>query len=45
MTPGGMQAVYMALALVVDRGENVVYIEPQWPNIRHADPGRRRPAA
>ena len=36
ITPGGMQAVYMALALVVDRGENVVYIEPQWPNIRHA---------
>jgi len=36
ITPGGMQAVFLALELLVDRGDNVVYVEPQWPNIRHA---------
>ncbi len=36
VTPGGMQAVFLALDLVVDAGTNVVYIEPQWPNIRSA---------
>lgn len=36
ITPGGMQAVYMALQLVAEVGTNVVYIEPQWPNIRNA---------
>ncbi len=36
VTPGGMQAVYMALQLVVDPGCNVVFIEPQWPNIASA---------
>jgi aspartate/methionine/tyrosine aminotransferase len=36
VTPGGMQAVYLALALVAEMGTNVVYLEPQWPNIRHA---------
>jgi len=36
VTPGGMQAVYLALALVAQMGTNVVYLEPQWPNIRHA---------
>ncbi|MEW5422033.1 pyridoxal phosphate-dependent aminotransferase [Amorphus sp. 3PC139-8] len=36
VTPGGMQAVFLALDLLVERGENVVYVEPQWPNIRHA---------
>ncbi|WP_018699227.1 pyridoxal phosphate-dependent aminotransferase [Amorphus coralli] len=36
VTPGGMQAVFLALQLLVDRGDNVVYVEPQWPNIRHA---------
>jgi len=36
VTPGGMQAVYLALQLVAGMGTNVVYIEPQWPNIRHA---------
>ncbi len=36
VTPGGMQAVYMALQLVVDPGCNVVFVEPQWPNIASA---------
>jgi aspartate aminotransferase len=36
VTPGGMQAVLLALELVVDTGTNVVYVEPQWPNIHHA---------
>ena len=36
VTPGGMQAVFLALDLVVDAGTNVVYVEPQWPNIRQA---------
>jgi aspartate/methionine/tyrosine aminotransferase len=31
-----MQAVFLALEMIVDSGSNVVYIEPQWPNIRHA---------
>lgn len=36
ITPGGMQAVHLALALVMEPGSNAVYIEPQWPNIRHS---------
>jgi aspartate aminotransferase len=36
VTPGGMQAVFMALSLVVDPGCNVVFVEPQWPNIASA---------
>jgi aspartate aminotransferase len=36
VTPSGMQAVMMAFELIVDMGQNVVYIEPQWPNIRNA---------
>ena len=36
ITPGGMQAVYLAMQLVADVGTNVVYVEPQWPNIRNA---------
>jgi len=36
VTPSGMQAVFLALELVVDSGTNVVYIEPPWPNIRSA---------
>ncbi len=36
ITPSGMQAVFLALDLVVDAGTNVVYVEPQWPNIRQA---------
>ena len=35
VTPGGMQALLLALMLVVDPGRNVVYVEPQWPNIRN----------
>ncbi len=36
VTPGGMQAVALALELVVETGTNVVYVTPQWPNIHHA---------
>jgi aspartate aminotransferase len=36
VTPSGMQAVLLALSLLAEPGANVVYIEPQWPNIRHA---------
>ncbi len=36
ITPGGMQAVHLAMALLVDPGTNVVYVEPQWPNIHNA---------
>jgi aspartate/methionine/tyrosine aminotransferase len=36
VTPGGMQAVMLAFMLTVDAGSNVVYVEPQWPNIRRA---------
>lgn len=36
VTPGGMQSVHLALSLVLEAGDNAVYIEPQWPNIRHA---------
>ncbi len=36
VTPGGMQALYLALSLVVDMGTNVVVPEPQWPNISRA---------
>jgi aspartate aminotransferase len=35
VTPGGMQALMLALALIVDLGQNVVYVEPQWPNIHN----------
>ena len=36
VTPGGMQALYFALSLLVDTGTNVVYVAPQWPNIHNA---------
>lgn len=36
VTPGGMQALYLALELLVDVGTNVVYVAPQWPNIHNA---------
>lgn len=36
VAPGGMQALYMALELLVDLGTNVVYVAPQWPNIHNA---------
>ncbi|MDW6025575.1 pyridoxal phosphate-dependent aminotransferase [Mesorhizobium sp. BAC0120] len=36
VTPGGMQALYLALELLVDTGTNVVYVAPQWPNIHNA---------
>jgi aspartate/methionine/tyrosine aminotransferase len=36
ITPSGMQAVYLAVQLIAEMGTNVVYLEPQWPNIRHA---------
>jgi aspartate aminotransferase len=46
VTPGGMQALLLALSLVVDLGQNVVYVEPQWPNIHnliHLSGGEPRP--
>lgn len=36
VTPGGMQSILLALELLVDAGSNVVYVEPQWPNIKNA---------
>jgi aspartate/methionine/tyrosine aminotransferase len=36
IAPGGMQALYLALTLLVDVGTNVVYVAPQWPNIHNA---------
>jgi aspartate aminotransferase len=36
VTPSGMQALYLALELLVETGTNVVYIAPQWPNIHNA---------
>lgn len=36
VTPSGMQAVHLALSLMLEAGTNAVYVEPQWPNIRHA---------
>ena len=29
----GMQALALAFQLILDLGQNVVYLEPQWPNI------------
>ncbi|MCY1667413.1 pyridoxal phosphate-dependent aminotransferase [Rhizobium sp. SL86] len=36
VSPGGMQALYIALALIAEMGTNVVYVAPQWPNIHNA---------
>ena len=36
VTPSGMQALFLALELIVDLGTNVVYLAPQWPNIHNA---------
>lgn len=33
VTGGGMQAIMLAVQLVVDPGDNVVVIDPVWPNI------------
>ena len=33
ITPGGMQALYLGLSLILDGGTNAVYLDPQWPNI------------
>jgi aspartate aminotransferase len=46
VTPGGMQALFLAMELLVDTGTNVVYLEPQWPNIHntiHQVGGEPRP--
>jgi len=48
VTPGGMQALFLTLELLVDVGTNVVYVEPQWPNIHnaiHLVGGEPRPVA
>lgn len=36
VAPSGMQALYLALEMLVDVGTNVVYVDPQWPNIHNA---------
>ncbi len=36
VTPGGMQAVALAMDLVLEAGTNAVYVTPQWPNIHNA---------
>jgi aspartate/methionine/tyrosine aminotransferase len=36
VTPGGMQAVALALSLLLETGDNAVYLTPQWPNIHNA---------
>lgn len=36
VAPSGMQALFLALELIVDLGTNVVYVAPQWPNIHNA---------
>jgi aspartate aminotransferase len=46
VTPGGMQALALAFQLVLEPGHNVVYLEPQWPNIAnliHLSGGEGRP--
>lgn len=48
IAPSGMQALYIALELLVDVGTNVVYVAPQWPNIHnaiHLIGGEPRPVA
>lgn len=36
VTPGGMQAVHLAMTAIAEAGRNVVCREPQWPNIANA---------
>ncbi len=36
VTPGGMQGIHLAIALLVETGTNAVYLAPQWPNIHNA---------
>ena len=36
VTPGGMQAIHLAFALLLETGQNAVYLAPQWPNIHNA---------
>ena len=36
VTPGGMQAVALAMELVLEPGTNAIYLTPQWPNIHNA---------
>ena len=36
VTPSGMQAMALALELVLEPGSNAVYLTPQWPNIPNA---------
>ncbi len=48
VAPSGMQALFLALSLIVDAGTNVVYVAPQWPNIHnaiHLVGGEPRPVA
>ncbi len=48
VTPGGMQALFLAVQLIADPGSNVVYVGPQWPNIHsviHLSAAEPRPVA
>jgi aspartate/methionine/tyrosine aminotransferase len=36
VAPSGMQAMGLALSLVVETGNNAIYIAPQWPNTHNA---------
>lgn len=35
VAPGGMQALLLAFSLILDLGQNAVYLTPQWPNIHN----------
>ncbi len=48
VAPGGMAALLLAVELVCDLGNNIVYVEPQWPNINrviHLVGGEPRPVS
>jgi aspartate aminotransferase len=36
VTPGGMAAILLSVQMIMDAGDNVVTVDPVWPNIRGA---------
>lgn len=36
VTPGGMAAILLSVQMVMDAGDNIITIDPVWPNIRGA---------
>ncbi|MEM8811361.1 MAG: pyridoxal phosphate-dependent aminotransferase [Pseudomonadota bacterium] len=36
VTPGGMAAILIALEMIIDEGDNIIGIDPVWPNTRGA---------